>query len=151
MINNYTNFENSLIVRLLPKDTNPQGYIFGGVIMSWMDQAAGVAAQRHCGQRVVTASADEMIFLSPISVGDVLILKTKLVYTGKTSMDIEVAVEIENIFENIKLIGATAFFTMVAVDENNKPIPVKPMTLDLPEDKVRYEAAVERRRHKGLI
>lgn len=143
--------QSTLIETLLPKDTNAAGHIFGGVVMSLMDKSSAVTALRFCKKRVVTASADQITFHSPIYVGEVLESKATLVYTGKSSMDIEVIVKIENIMDGTSRIGASGFFTMVAVNEDGKPSSVPAYQPETDEARKKYQQAIQRRQAKGLI
>src|SRR4051812_7687413 len=86
-----------LIATLDPKDTNVYGNIFGGVIMSLMDKAAAVAAWRYARMRVLTASVNEIVFHSPIRVGEIVRAAATVVYVGRTSLEVEVVVEAENV------------------------------------------------------
>lgn len=146
MPNENTPRESVLIETLLPKDTNAAGHIFGGVVMSLMDKAAAVAAMRYVKKRVVTASAEEITFMSPIHVGEVVKAKANIVYTGRTSMDIEVNVEVENIFKESNRLAASGLFVMVAVDEEGHPLPIPHWEPDTEAGKVKYREALERRK-----
>ncbi|MHB8172664.1 MAG: acyl-CoA thioesterase [Thermincolia bacterium] len=140
----------TLIETLLPKDTNAAGHIFGGVVMSLMDKTSAVTAIRYCKKRVVTASADQITFHTPIFVGEVLKSTASVIYSGKTSLDLEVIVEVENILDGSIRKGASGYFTMVAVDEKGKPTPVPPFQ---PNDALGWEKhnqAQARKDAKGL-
>jgi len=143
--------QGTLIETLLPKDTNAAGHIFGGVVMSLMDKASAVTALRYCKNRVVTASADQITFHTPIYVGEVLKANANIVYTGKTSMDIEVIVEVENIMDETTRTGVSGFFTMVAVDDKGKPVPIPTYEPDTAEAWEKYNQAIARRQAKGLL
>ena len=131
---------------VLPSHANALGTIFGGVLMSWIDIAAAISAQRHSGRISVTAGVDALYFLAPVNVGDAVCLKARVVYTGRTSMI--TAVEVTS--ENLKAPGqrqrcVTAFLSMVAVDDNKKPTPVPELILESAEDKAAFTEAAERR------
>ena len=131
---------------VLPSHANALGTIFGGVLMSWIDVAAAISAQRHSSRIAVTASVDALYFLAPVNVGDAVCLKARVIHTGRTSMI--VAVEVTS--ENIKTPGqkqrcVTAYLSMVAVDENKKPTPVPELLLETDADKASYREAAERR------
>jgi acyl-CoA thioesterase YciA len=137
-----------LIATLDPKDTNVYGNIFGGVIMSLMDKAAAVAAWRYARMRVLTASASEITFLSPIRVGEVVRAAATVVHVGQTSMDTEVLVEAENVVTGDVRPAASGYFTMVAVDDEWRPAPLPPWRPETEEDCRKWEAAEERRRER---
>lgn len=109
---------------VLPFQANAAGNVHGGEIMKLMDSTAGVAGQKYAHTNVVTARVDELIFKKPILIGEYVICTARVVYTGKTSMEIFVTVESENLTTGKTQIALTAFFTMVSLDENGKPAPV---------------------------
>ena len=113
-----------LIETLLPKDTNSYGNIFGGVIMSIMDKTAGVACWRYSRKRVVTACAQRISFHTPINMGEVVYSRATIIHVGRSSMEVEVEVEVEDVFEGSKRRAASGIFTMVAVDESGHASPV---------------------------
>ena len=115
-----------LIETLLPKDTNGYGNIFGGVIMSIMDKTAGVACWRYSRKRVVTACAQRITFHTPINMGEVVYSRATIIHVGRSSMEVEVEVEAENVMDGATRLAASGIFTMVAVDENWHPSPVPP-------------------------
>lgn len=135
-----------LIETLHPKDTNPNGNIFGGVIMSIMDKAAGVAAWSWAKKRVATVSADGIVFHTPIEVGEVVKTTATLIYTGTTSMVFEVVVDVENVQDETTRLGVTGFFTMVALNETGRPAPVPAWVPETDEDRAKYELAQNLRR-----
>jgi acyl-CoA thioesterase YciA len=115
----------ALRVATLPRDTNHYGTIFGGVILSYIDQAGFIEARTHGAHRWVTAALDKVIFQSPVHVGDIVNLYTKTTRTGTTSVTIEVQVEAER-FTTGERVGVTsAQLVMVAVDGEGKPVPYK--------------------------
>lgn len=134
-----------LIETLLPKDTNSHGSIFGGIIMSIMDKAAGVAAWKYAQNPVVTAGVERITFHAPIQVGEVVKATATVVYTGRTSIDIEVLVEATEIIGNTKRLAASGIFTMVAIDADNKAMPVPAFSPESELDREKYQAAVARR------
>jgi len=99
----------SIIHEALPEDANAQGSIHGGVVMKLMDAAAGVVSRRHCRKNVVTARVDSLEFLSPVYIGDLIIVKAILTYTGRTSMEIKVNVESENMIMGKRTATTSAF------------------------------------------
>jgi len=117
-----------LVIRTvtMPADTNPNGDIFGGWIMSQMDHAAGTAAMRRAAGRVVTAAVDGMAFLSPIHVGDEVSLYAEVTAVGNTSMKIMVEAWRRPRESDDSLQVTKALFTFVAIDENGRPRKVPP-------------------------
>ncbi len=131
---------------ILPSHTNSIGSVFGGVVMSWIDIAASVSAQRHTRQMVVTASIDALEFVAPVYIGWVINLKSSVNYVGKTSMEVGVRVDAENPRTGEVFHTATAYLTFVAIDKDFKPIEVSSIVPETDEEKRRYEAAKERRK-----
>jgi len=130
---------------LLPEDANAAGIAHGGVIMKEIDNAAGVTAIRHTRKICVTASIDRMDFHKPAFIGDLLTIKAGINMTGKTSMEIGVRVETENLITGVKTHLASAYLTFVALDENKKPVKVTPLKLESKEDIRRNREAIARR------
>ena len=134
---------------VLPNDTNPLGFVLGGTVMHWIDMAAAITANRHSRRPVVTAAIDEMSFLSPILVGELACLHARLTYVDKSSMEIRVRVEAENLLSGERRHTATAFVTFVALDPvTNRPTPVPPMILDTEEDRAEHARGQERRQRR---
>ncbi|MDP6602372.1 MAG: acyl-CoA thioesterase [Phycisphaerales bacterium] len=113
----------SLSVTMMPRDSNVYGTIFGGVILSYLDQSAFIEARRHGLHRWVTASVDRVDFRKPVFIGDVVRFLTRTVRTGTTSVTVDVAVEAERFDCGERVIVTEATLTMVSVCENGKPIP----------------------------
>jgi acyl-CoA hydrolase len=131
---------------VLPSHTNALGTIFGGIIMSWVDIAAAICAQRHSSQPVVTASIDALNFVAPVHLGWVVNLRASLNYAGKTSMEVGVRVDAENPITGEKFHTASAYLTFVALGSNGKPRGVPPVLPESADEKRRFAAAQERRR-----
>jgi len=120
--------QNSIVVMhelVLPNDTNVLGNILGGKVMHYMDICAAMSAYKHARSPVVTASVDRLNFLAPAKMGDILILKSSVNYTGNTSMEIGVRIESENPISGEINHTASAYLTFVSLDDNQKPKPVK--------------------------
>lgn len=132
---------------VLPGDTNAHGTAFGGRIMQWMDIAAGIAAERHAASGVVTAAVDELVFERPIRLGDVVVVKSCVNYTGRTSMEVGVRVEREERGTRKREHALSAYFTFVAV-EGGAPQPVPPIRPETEIEKRRYAAAQARRQRR---
>ena len=135
--------EADMTVLMLPSDANPNGNVFGGVILKHIDLIAGVVAMRHARMNVVTASIDRVNFLKPVYIGNALLLHARLNYVGRSSMEVEVRVEAEDLKEGSKRLAATAFVTMVAL-RDNKPAKVPELLLEDEEDKRRFEEGKKR-------
>ena len=135
----------TMAIQMMPYDANPSGNVHGGVIMRHIDTAAGVVALRHAGRNVVTASLDRLDFHHPVMVGDVLVLKSSINLVGTTSMEVGVRVEAENPITGNTRHTASAYLTMVALDQGGKPTPVTPLEVETPEEARRLQQAKERR------
>lgn len=133
---------------VLPQHTNSLGSIFGGVVMSWVDIAAAICAQRHCNSTVVTASIDTMHFLAPVKLGWVVNIKASVNRVFNSSCEVGVKVTAENPIENIMVKTATAYLTFVSIDEKGRK---KSMPALIPvnyEDHRRHENALTRRKSR---
>ncbi len=128
-----------------PENANPAGNVHGGDIMKLIDTAGGVAASRHARAHTVTASIDRIDFHHPVFIGDFLILKASVNFVGKTSMEVGVRVEAENIITGEKRHTGSAYLTFVALDANKRPMPLPPLMLETDVDKHRNAEAAERR------
>ena len=129
-------------------DANLSGNVHGGVIMKLVDTAAGIAAVKHCGGRVVTASMDEMSFIEPVFLGEVVTLFAQVNDVGRTSMEVGVRVEAENARTSERRHVSTAYLVFVALDEHGQPRAVPPLVPETPEEKRRMEEAKIRRQHR---
>ncbi len=136
---------NMLAVVMNPEDANPMGNVHGGAIMKLVDTAAGVVAIRHAGKPAVTASIDRLDFLSPVFVGDLVILRANLNHVGKTSMEVGVRVESENVLTGEVRHTASAYLSFVALDAKGRPSQVPPLILETEEDRRRNLEAGFRR------
>ncbi len=134
---------------VLPSHTNSLGSIFGGVIMSWIDIAAAIAAQRHSNKEVVTASLDDLSFIAPVYKGWVVNLKSRVNFVSRTSMEVGVRVDAENPRTGEVFHTASAYLTFVALDSHGKPTPVPALKLDTEEDH-RRSAEAQRRREMRI-
>lgn len=124
-----------------PSQTNAMGNIHGGTIMKLADQAAGAAAIRHAGRICVTASIDRLDFLNAVHVGDLVTLKSSVNYVHRTSMEVGVHIEAENMATGVVKHVASAFLIFVALDENCKPVTVAPVIPQTEAEKLRYRQA----------
>jgi acyl-CoA hydrolase len=131
---------------VMPTHTNGSGGVmFGGVIMQWIDVCAGVSAMRHAAGPVVTASIDRLDFLSPIKLGDVVILNAQVNYAAHTSMEVGCRVETEDPRTRVRRYTTKAYLTFVAVDEQGRPRPVPPVAPETDEERARAQRAEARR------
>jgi acyl-CoA hydrolase len=130
------------------QDANSAGMVHGGVVMRMCDEAAGIAAIRHSGCRVVTAGVDRMTFLNPVHVGELLRCVASVNAVWRTSMEVGVRVEAENAVTGEVRATSTAYLTMVAVDENGKPVPVPPLQVKGAVEERRQREAETRRRNR---
>ncbi len=133
---------------VLPQFANSFGSVFGGQVVSWIDICAAVAAQRHCGGAVVTLSIDAVHFREPIRQGDVVILRGQVNAAFRTSVECGVRVESESVRTGERRHAVTAYCTFVAVDDQGKPRPIRPLGLESAQDRRRCAQAKERRRRR---
>src|SRR5262245_16696926 len=117
--------EPSIRVIMMPKDTNAHGTIFGGVILSYIDQAAAVEAKRHGASFIVTVAMREVVFHEPVQVGDLVSFYTRLVKVGRTSITVSVEVVSQRDERGASPVKVTeAEVTFVNLDENRRPLPI---------------------------
>ncbi len=128
-----------------PSHTNALGSIFGGTIMSWVDIAAAICAQRHSRSNVVTASIDGLDFVQPVYKGWVVNLNASINFAGRTSMEVGVRVDAENPVTGERFHTASAYLTFVALGPDGKPVEVPPVVAETETEKRRYIAAKARR------
>ena len=131
---------------MVPQWVNLQGTVHGGYILMLADQIAYVVASRHAGRPTVTASFDEVNFRSPIHVGDIVTLHARVNHVGRSSMEIGVRVEAEDLFTREVRHTNSCYVTMVAVDERGQPVAVPGLRLETDEERARAERARERKR-----
>jgi acyl-CoA hydrolase len=131
---------------MMPHHANNLGHVFGGVMLSMMDKTAAVAAFRHCRLNVVTASIDRVDFREPIHVGDLVVMKASVNYVGRSSMEVGVRVEAEELLTGRRRHTNSCYLTFVAVDHDGKPIEVPGVVAETPDQVRRYEAAERRRK-----
>lgn len=133
---------------MMPQDANVLGHVFGGVILSMMDKAAAVAAFRHARAACVTVSIDRVDFREPIHVGDLVVMKASVNYVGRTSMEVGVRVEAEELTTGRRRHTNSCYLTFVAIDRNGRPLEVPPLAPETPDEQRRCEAAAARRRRR---
>src|SRR5262245_31683254 len=133
---------------MMPEHANNLGHVFGGVILSMMDKCAAIAAFRHCRASVVTASIDRVDFREPIHLGDLVVMKSSVNFVGRTSMEIGVRVEAEDLQTGKRRHTNSCYLTFVAVDRSGRPIEVPDLKPETPDEVRRNQAAAERRRRR---
>ena len=133
---------------MMPHHANNLGHVFGGVMLSMMDKTAAIAAFRHCRLNVVTASIDRVDFREPIHLGDLVVMKASVNFVGRTSMEVGVRVEAEELLSGRRRHTNSCYLTFVAVDRNGRPIEIPGVIPETPDEKRRYEAAQRRRKRR---
>jgi acyl-CoA hydrolase len=129
-------------------DANLLGNVHGGEIMKMVDNAGGLAAMKHCGGPVVTAAMDEMQFIEPVYVGDVVTVKAMVNDTGRTSLEVGVRVEADNVITGRHVHTSSAYLVYVALDKEGNPRPVPPISPENEEQAQRQREAKLRRENR---
>ena len=148
------NAADSLVVMtelVLPNDTNTFGNLMGGRLMYWMDIAAALAAMKHCGAPVVTASVDNISFEAPIKLSNAVHIEAKVSRAFNTSMEVHMKVWGEDVLHQYKYKSNEAYYTFVALDPNGKPRSVPSMTPETDEEKKLFEGALRRRQLRLIL
>ena len=135
----------SMTVLMTPDMANFSGNVHGGAVLKLLDQVAYACASRYAGRYVVTVSVDQVMFLQPIHVGELVTFLASINHAGTSSMEVGIKVVAENIRDHAVRHVNSCFFTMVAVDDNRKPAPVPPLLPPTPDAKRRFEQAVLRK------
>ena len=130
---------------VLPQHGNVLGSAFGGTVLAWIDVCGAIAAQRHCNRVAVTAAIDELSFLAPITVGDVVVLSARVNAAFRTSMEVEVEVRVEDRDSGERRLCVDAFMTFVGVGDDRAPCAIPPLITETREDEERREQAEARR------
>jgi acyl-CoA hydrolase len=130
---------------VLPNDTNTFGNLMGGRLMYWMDIAAALAAMKHCGAPVVTASVDNISFQNPIKLGNVVHIQAKVSRAFSSSMEVHLNVWGEDVIHQYKYKSNEAYFTFVALDPNGKSRTVPPVHPETEEETKLFDSALRRR------
>lgn len=130
---------------VLPGLTNVHGTIFGGMLMQWIDITAAVAAGRHAGGPVVTASMDRLHFITPVNLGEVVTLQAQVNFAARTSMEVGVRVFAEGRPGSGLRQATRAYLTFVAIDEAGRPREVPPLVTETADEKRRFREAGRRR------
>ena len=131
---------------VMPMHTNGvSGVMFGGIMMEWIDVCSGVAAMRHAAGQVLTASIDRLDFLSPVHVGEIVVLQAQVNYVARTSMEVGCRVETEDHRTRSRRYVTKAYLTFVAMDEHGRPRPLDKLELQNEDDRRRHDEAATRR------
>jgi len=132
----------------MPQNANVLGHVFGGVILGMMDKTAAISAIRHARSSCVTVSIDQVDFREPIHVGDLVVMKSSVNFVGRTSMEIGVRVEAEDLISGRQRHTNSAYLTFVAIDRNGRPIEVPRIICESEEERRRQADGAERRRRR---
>jgi acyl-CoA hydrolase len=130
---------------VLPNDSNPLGYILGGTVMHMIDITGAIACHRHTNSLALTAGVDSLDFLHPIKVGDMIILKSRVTATFRTSLEVEVEVFSEEITSGARKLTSHAYLTFVSLDQAGQPKEVPPLLIETEDDQERIRQAAARR------
>ena len=136
---------------VLPNDTNTFGNLMGGRLMYWMDIASALAAMKHSGAPVVTASVDNISFKNPIKLGNVVHIEAKVTRAFTTSMEVHIKVWGEDVIQQHKYKSTEAYFTFVALDSASKPQQVNQLIAETAGEKELYEGALRRRQLRLVL
>ena len=140
---NYKKVSDSIVetVRIVrPNHLNGANRLFGGILMQWIDEVAGIVAKRHAMTNVITASVDNLTFVRGAFQNEMVVIIGRLTWVGTSSMEVLVETYVENIKRERKLINK-AYLVMVSIDENDKPVKVPRLTLETEERKAEWENA----------
>ena len=128
---------------LMPKHSNGYGRLFGGKLVEWIDEMAGIVSRRHCQTETTTACIDNLNFKASAKTGDMLVLRGKMTYVGTTSMEVRVDTYVEELSGERHKINV-AYLVMVALDKKGNPTPVPRLILDTDAEAAEWEAAERR-------
>ena len=134
-----------------PKSLNSQGRLFGGELLGWIDEVAGIVAMRHSGRIAVTASIERMDFKSGAKNGDMIYICGHLTYVGNTSMEVRVDSYVENMEDGMRRMINTAFIVMVAIDDDEKPVQVPGLQIETLNEQAEWKAAEKRKEHRKKL
>lgn len=136
--------------RVFPLDTNNHGTLFGGKLMSMIDDVASISASRHARTEIVTASTDSVDFLTPIQKDHSVCLESFVTWVGSSSMEVFVKVISENLMTGDRELAATSFLTFVALNKEGKPITVPKVIPETDEEKMLHDSAAERAENRRV-
>lgn len=130
---------------MLPEYANTLGNVHGGWIMKLMDEAGAIVSARHARRPTVTVVVDSIQFCAPVHVGDLVHVRARMTRAWRTSMEVEIQVEAEDLLTGEQRVTATAYFVYVALDRDGQPAPVPPLILETEEEQRKAEEADRRR------
>ena len=130
---------------LFPRSLNSQGRLYGGELLAWLDEIAGIVARRHSGMDTVTASIDRLDFKAGASLGDTVYINGYLTYVGKTSMEVRIDSYVEEPKSGMRRLINTAFFVMVALGQDGKPAPVPGLKIRTINEQQAWESGKRRK------
>lgn len=128
-----------------PNHLNGANRLFGGILMQWIDEVAGIVAKRHAMTNVITASVDNLRFLKGAYQNEMVVIIGKITWVGTSSMEVRVDTYVENATDGIRRAINRAYFVMVALNENDKPVPVPRLLIESEAEKAEWENAKKRR------
>ncbi len=128
-----------------PNHMNAAGRLFGGMLMQWLDEVAGLVAKRHTRSNIITASVDNLHFIHGAYQGEMVVIIGRVTYVGNTSLEVRVDTYVEHLEDGMRHPINRAYFTMVALDENDKPTRVPGLILETESEKAEWEAGKKRR------
>lgn len=131
---------------LMPEHINGANRLFGGKLLAWIDVVAAVTARRHSGCDVTTACVDHLQFLAPAHINDTVLLTGRITWTGRTSMEVRVDTYTET--RGVRKHVNRAYLVMVAIDENENPVPVPKLLPETEEDRLEWQAAIGRKEER---
>ena len=137
-----------MVELVLPNDTNQLGNLLGGRLMHWIDIVAAMAGARHSNHVCVTAAVDELRFLHPIKLGELVVLKASVNRVFNTSMEVGVKVFSENPLTGERKHSNSAYLTFVSIDSSSQPVKSVPVVPETQEERRRYEQALVRREQR---
>ncbi len=140
--------QTTLAVAMNPADANPLGDVHGGVIMKLLDEAGGLCAIRHARRPTVTVAVDSITFLSPVRVGELVTLRGSVNWVGRTSIEVGVRVEAENVLTGEVTHTNSAYAVYVALDDEGKPTPVPPLLIETERERRHWEEGAHRQEHR---
>ena len=132
---------------MMPQHANPAGKIYGGTILSMADAVAYMCAARHSTPNCVTVSVDQVDFREPINIGEVVAFKASVNYVGRTSMEIGIRIEAEDLRTGKRRHTNSCYFTMVSLDAAGQPTPAPPLLTETPDERRRFQEGRIRREH----
>lgn len=128
-----------------PNHMNAAGRLFGGMLMQWLDEVAGLVAKRHTRSNIITASVDNLHFIHGAYQGEMVVIIGRVTYVGNTSLEVRVDTYVEHLEDGMRHPINRAYFTMVALDENDKPKKVPGLIIETESEKAEWEAGKRRR------